>query len=248
LQSDSGTMFIERSLVSDITAQPRYRRAVPWKSPDGILNYARAFSMLSDGSMSSGIDTDDEKSSPDGFSPFHFNPRAETTAKTGIGVGGSFAAGRVGVAAVRQRIPHRSPAAVLTYRTSTTATNPNVISHGDHWTHFATILMVLRPVERDWGVRDFIAATAPERHRVLAHDQDRAWQVSAGCVLTGEDSSDHGVVRCTIRSHQNSWGALESLAGILHSAWTTARSRSLPTQQSPPRKRRMVLWLQLVPE
>src|SRR5258706_163601 len=63
LLSDSGTMFIERSLVSDITPSRDVGVQFHGKALDGMVNYAAGvFNGLGDGRSSSNVDTDDEKS------------------------------------------------------------------------------------------------------------------------------------------------------------------------------------------
>jgi len=93
LQSDSGTMFIERSLVSDITPSRDVGVQFHGKALDGLVNYAAGvFNGLGDGRMTSNVDTDDEKSFAGRIFVFPFQRAGvKPLQKLGVGVGGSFA-------------------------------------------------------------------------------------------------------------------------------------------------------------
>src|SRR5882724_12032799 len=187
LQSDSGTMFIERSLVSDITPSRDIGVQFHGNAWDGMVNYAAGvFNGVGDGSMSSGVDTDDEKSFAGRLFVFPFQPAGvKPLQKLGIGVGGSFAR-REGPASLPSGngFATEGQQQFFTYRTSTIATNANVIAHGDHWRVSPQFSWFYGPCS---AIGEYVISSQQLRRSDTGFSRtikNRAWQVSAGYVLT----------------------------------------------------------------
>ncbi len=207
LHSDSGTIFIERSLVSDITPSRDVGVQFHGKALDGMVNYAAGvFNGLGDGRASSNVDTDDEKSFAGRIFVFPFQRAGvKPLQKLGIGVGGSFERTE-GAASLPSGngFATEGQQQFFTYRT------PNVVADGDHWRLSPQASWYYGPCS---AIAEYVVSSQQLRRSdtgLLRTIKNRAWQVSAGYVLTGEDASDRGVVpRHLFDPHENSWGAFE---------------------------------------
>jgi phosphate-selective porin OprO/OprP len=204
LQSDSWTFFNERSIVTNLVPNRDLGVQATGDLFGGTVNYAAGiFGGVPDGGSSSNTDFDNEKDFAGRlwFSPFK-NDAGSAVQGLSFGVGGSIgrqktAAGRTGG-----------------YRTDGQQTffaySANTVSDGQSWRiapqfdyrrgafgaigEYVLSTVNLRP-----------SATAPK-----AEIQNKAWQVAAGYVLTGEDSNYNGVVpRNNFDFANHTWGAFE---------------------------------------
>ena len=218
LQSDAGTMFIERSLVSDITPSRDVGVQFGGKAMDGLVNYAiGVFNGVGDGRSSINVDTDDEKSFAGRLFVFPFHlAGVKPLQKLGIGVGGSFARTE-GAASLPSGngFATEGQQQFFTYRTSANPTNANVVADGNHWRISPQFSWYYGP----WSALGEYVVSSQQLRRsdtgFLRTIENSAWQVAAGYVLTGEDTSDRGVApRRSFNPHENSWGALEFVARL----------------------------------
>jgi phosphate-selective porin OprO and OprP len=209
LRSDSSTLFMERSLVSDITPGRDVGVQFHGSTWDGLVNYsAGIFNGLGDGRESTNVDTDDEKSFAARLFVFPFQRAAvNALTKLGMGVGSSFArpegaaslpSGNGFMTEARQQF--------FTYRGST-------IADGDHW----RISPQASWYYGSWSaIAEYVISSQELRRTdtgILRTLHNSAWQVAAGYVLTGEEASERGVIpRKPFDPHLGSWGALEVVA------------------------------------
>lgn len=217
LASISGTLFIERSLVSDITPSRDIGVEFHGKALDGLLNYAAGvFNGVGDGRMSSGVDLDGEKSFAARLFVYPWR-RIEVKAlqQVGVGVGSSYGRSE-GAAALPSRngFDTEGQQQFFNYRIGTGG-NPNVVADGNHW-------RVSPQASWYWGPWSALAEYVISSQELRRSDtgllrtlRNTAWQIAAGYVLTGEEASDHGVnPRHPFNPHENHWGALEMVARV----------------------------------
>ena len=216
LTSDSSTMFIERSLVSGITPSRDVGVQFHGHALDGLVNYAAGvFNGLGDGRASSNVDTDDEKSFAGRIVVFPFQHiGVRPIQRLGLGVGSSFARPEgAGSLPAGNGFITEGQQQFFTYRTSALAGQPNVVADGDHWR--------VSP-QASWyygrwrAIAEYVLSSQQLRRTdtgLLRALHNRAWQVAAGCVLTGEDALENGVVpRKNFNPTENAWGAFEIIA------------------------------------
>lgn len=218
LNSDSANMFIERSLVSDFVPSRDVGVQFHGQAWDGLVNYAAGiFNGIGDGRNSSNVDTDDEKSFAARLFVFPFQRTGvKPLQKLGLGVGGSFARTE-GAASLPSGngFATEGQQQFFTYRTSSTAGKPNVVADGEHWRISPQASWYYGPMS---AMAEYVISSQELRRSdtgLLRTIRNSAWQVAVGCVLTGEDASERGVVPLhPFNPHENHWGALELVARV----------------------------------
>ena len=207
LQSDSWTFFNERSIASNLEPSRDLgiqAWGVVW---DGRLDYAvGVFNGVADGASSNNTDFDNDKTLAARVyvSPFK-NQDGSVLHGLSFGVGGSFgrnktAAGRTGG-----------------YRTDGQQTffayQAATIADGASW-RLAPQFDYRRGPFGLLG--EYVVSTVnvrPGATGAKAELRNEAWQLAAGCVLTGENSSPGGVVpRVPFSPTGGAWGAMELAA------------------------------------
>ena len=218
LQRDVALMFVERSLVSDITPGRDVGVQLHGEAFRGLLEYAAGvFNGVGDGGTSSNVDTDGQKSV---VGRLFFYPLRTTSLQPlqnfGLGVGGSFARTH-GAAEMPSGNGYLTEGQqqFFTYFTSSTAGQPNVVGSGDHW-------RISPQASWYWSRWSLLAEYVLSSQDLARSDlgtsatlKNSAWQVSLGCVLTGEEATPKGVnPNRPFDPHRNSWGALEVVARL----------------------------------
>ncbi|MEO5957822.1 MAG: porin [Opitutaceae bacterium] len=204
LQSDSWTFFNERSIVTNLVPNRDLGIQLGGDLAENRVNYALGvFNGLGDGGSTTNTDVDEEKSLAGRlfFTPF----RSEAGSPVqGLGFGVSGSVGREKGTAARTG----------GYRTDGQQTffayNAAVIGDGRNWRvspHFDYR-------NGSWGLLGeyvlSITNLRPTATGPKTEIQNKAWQLAAGYVLTGEDSSYAGVVpRTNFDLAAGTWGAFE---------------------------------------
>jgi phosphate-selective porin OprO and OprP len=213
LRSDSATLFIERSLVSDLIPGRDVGLQLFGKALGGGVEYAVGlFNGVGDGSTSSNVDTDGEKSFAGRLFLYPWQRTSlKPLQKLGLGVGGSFAR-TDGAAALPSGngFLTEGQQRFFSYFTSSSAGQPNVVGAGDHW-------RISPQASWYWGrwsaLAEYVMSSQALRRSDLGVQgtmQNSAWEVALGCVLTGEDASPERVVpRRPFQPRRNCWGAVE---------------------------------------
>jgi phosphate-selective porin OprO and OprP len=219
LQSDARGFFIERGFPRGLLPDRDVGFMVHGEVDKGLVGYAAgAFNGVGDGRSSGNIDFDDEK---DVAARVFAHPFRSTGLEYlhgfGVGVGGTYG-NREGFAGLPQAGGFATAGVqpFFAYRTGTglDETGPNVIADGTHWRLVPQAYFYHGPfgllgeyaissqeLRRDAGVRSFMTA------------RNRAWQVAAGYVLTGENASYTGVTpNRPFQISDRGWGAWELLA------------------------------------
>jgi phosphate-selective porin OprO/OprP len=204
LQSDAWTFFNERSIVSNLVPNRDLGIQAWGDLADSRVSYAvGAFNGVADAGSSNNTDFDNEKdiAARVTFSPFRNEGGSPFQGLT-FGV-----AGNVG----RQKTASGRPAA---YRTDGQQTffsyNSAVVSDGLNW----RVSPQLDYRNGSFGLLgEYVVSTInvrPSATGAKSELQNKAWQVAAGYVLTGEDSSYAGVVpRSNFDYAAGTWGAFE---------------------------------------
>lgn len=209
LQSDSWGLFNERSLATNLVPSRDVGVQASGEVAQGRVAYAAGvFNGLPDGATSTNTDFDNDKdvAARVMFAPFR---NAPGSALQGLWVGAGGSVGRQKTAAGR----------TAGYRTEGQQTFfsylPAVIADGPTW-------RVSPQLEYRGGpfgfLADHVVSTVTVRPAPGARKQtlqNRASQVSAAYVLTGEDSSASGVVpRAPFDAGAGTWGAFELSARV----------------------------------
>jgi phosphate-selective porin OprO and OprP len=204
LQSDSWTFFNERSIATNLVPNRDLGIQIGGDLAEGRVNYALGvFNGLGDGGSTTNTDADEEKSLAGRlfFTPFRSSAGSPVQ---GLGVGISGSVGREKGAAARTG----------GYRTDGQQTffayNAAVIGDGRNWRVSPHLDYRLGSL----GILgEYILSTTNLRATATGPKteiQNKAWQVAAGYVLTGEESSYNGVVpRNNFDLGAGTWGAFE---------------------------------------
>lgn len=204
LQSDSWTFFNERSIVSNLVPNRDLGIQAWGDLADNRVSYAvGVFNGVADASSSTNTDFDNEKdlAARVTFTPFRNEPGSPLQGLT-FGLAGNI--GREKTAAGR-------PSG---YRTDGQQTffsyNSSVVSDGQNW----RVSPQLDYRHGSFGIlSEYVVSTVnvrPNATGAKAELQNKAWQIAAGYVLTGEDSSYAGVVpRSNFDYAAGTWGAFE---------------------------------------
>jgi phosphate-selective porin OprO and OprP len=204
LQSDSWTFFNERSIVTNLVPNRDLGVQASGDVFGGLLNYTvGVFGGVADAANSTNADFDNEKDVAGRlwFSPFKENAGSVVQGLS-FGVAGSLgrektAAGRTG--------GYRTDGqqTFFTYLT-------NTVADGQNW-RVAPQFDFRRGAFGAIG--EYVVSTVnvrPSATGPKSELQNKAWQLSAAYVLTGEDSSYAGVVpRTNFDPANGTWGAFE---------------------------------------
>ena len=204
LQSDSWTFFNERSFVTNLVPNRDLGIQLAGELFNGRASYAAGvFNGVADGGSSTNTDFDQDKEVAGRLflTPFR---HATGSPAQGLGLGISGSLGRL------KGTAGRTPG----YRTDGQQTffayNGTVVADGYNWRVSPHVDFRLGSL----GVQgEYVLSTANLRANPASPKlevQNEAWQVSAGYVLTGEDSSYTGVVpRSNFDLSAGTWGAVE---------------------------------------
>ena len=204
LQSDSWTFFNERSIVTNLVPNRDLGVQAQGELLGGRLAYqAGIFNGVADGGSSTNTDLDEEKDFAGRVFAAPFRHEAGSAVQ-GLSFGLAGSVGREKTAAGRS----------AGYRTDGQQTfftyNAAVIADGRNW-------RVSPQLDYRLGslgvVGEYVVSTVnlrPSATGAKTELQNRAWQLAAGYVLTGEDSSYNGVVpRTNFDLAAGTWGAFE---------------------------------------
>lgn len=207
LQSDSWTFFNERALPTNLVPNRDLGVQIGGDLFDGRVSYAAGiFGGVADGASSSNSDFDNEK---DVAARIFLTPfaKSENDAFKGLGFGVSGSLGREKTASALTS-GYRTPGQQTFFRYRTATVNDGqvwrVSPHFDYRNgplgltgEYVTSVVNVRP-----------AVGSPKTELT-----NKAWQVAAGYVLTGENSSYSGVVpKTNFDLAGGTWGAFEVAA------------------------------------
>ena len=204
LQSDSWTFFNERSIVTNLVPNRDLGVQASGDVLNGTLNYAvSVFGGVGDGGSSTNADFDNEK---DVVARLFATPFRHDTASPlqGLSFGVSASAGREKTAAGR----------TAGYKTDGQQTffafNAATIADGQTWRVSPQLDYRTGPFG---AMGEYVISAInvrPGAGGVKTELRNRAWQVAAGYVLTGEDSSFRGVIpKTNFDFSAGTWGAFE---------------------------------------
>lgn len=207
LQSDSWTFFNERSVVTNLVPNRDLGVQASGDILNGTVNYTLgAFGGLGDGGSTTNADFDNEKEIVGRLFVSPFKSDAGSPVQ-GLSFGISGSSGRAKTAAGRTG----------GYRTDGQQTffsySAATISDGQNWRispqldyRNGSLGLVGEYVESAINVRPSVTGLKTEL-------KNKAWQLAAGYVLTGENSSYAGVVPATnFDAAAGTWGAFELVA------------------------------------
>lgn len=204
LQSDSWTFFNERSIVTNLVPNRDLGVQASGDLIDGKLNYAVGlFGGVGDGGSSNNADFDNEKDLVARVIASPFKDAADSPLQ-GLSFGVSGSIGREKTAAAR----------TSGYKTDGQQTffsyNSSVVNDGQIWR--------VSP-QADYrngsfgAIGEYVVSTVnvrPSATGAKKELQNKGWQLAAGYVLTGEDSSYNGVSPATnFNWEKGTWGAFE---------------------------------------
>lgn len=204
LQSDSWTFFNERSIVSNLVPNRDLGIQAWGDLADNRVSYAvGVFNGVADAASSTNTDFDNDKdvAARVTFTPFRNEAGSPFQGLT-LGL-----AGNIG----REKTASGRPSG---YRTDGQQTffsyNSSVVADGLNW----RVSPQLDYRNGSFGLlSEYVVSTVnvrPHAAGAKAELQNKAWQVAAGFVLTGEDSSYAGVVpRSNFDYAAGTWGAFE---------------------------------------
>lgn len=204
LQSDSWTFFNERSIVTNLVPNRDLGVQASGEVLGGNVNYAvGVFGGLADGASTTNADFDNEKEVVARVFASPFKGDAGSPVQ-GLSFGVSGSSGRAKTASGR----------TSGYRTDGQQTffayNATTTSDGQNWRFSPQADYRLGSLG---VVGEYVVSTVnvrPSATGAKAELQNQAWQVSAGYVLTGEDSSYNGVSpRTDFNLAAGTWGAFE---------------------------------------
>ena len=207
LQSDSATFFAERSLVSDLVPNRDLGVQLGGALGNGGVTYAAGvFNGVPDGANTSNADFDNDKDVVGRVFVLPFKNGTDSSWR-GLGLGVAASLGR-----------QKGPTAVTAgYKTEGQQTffkyNSPVVGDGQTWRISPQGYYYLGPFG---ALGEYVVSTVNARPSVTgakAALQDRAWQLAAGCMLTGEDASFSSVTPRQPFSWENgTWGAWQIVA------------------------------------
>jgi phosphate-selective porin OprO/OprP len=209
LQSDSWTFFNERTIVTNLVPNRDLGVQASGDLLGGTLNYAAGvFGGVPDGANSTNADFDNEKDIAGRLIASPFKDDSESLLqKLSFGVSGSFgrektASGRTG----GYRTDGQQP--FFSYSAAT-------IADGQSWRISPQADFRSGPFG---AIGEYVVSTVnvrPSATGAKAELQNKGWQLSAGYVLTGEDSSYAGVVpRSNFDRSAGTWGAFEVVGRV----------------------------------
>ncbi|MBI2516629.1 MAG: porin [Opitutae bacterium] len=207
LQSDSWTFFNERSLVTNLVPNRDAGVLATGDLLGGRVNYSVGlFGGVADAASTTNTDFDNEKEAVARVFVSPFKDAAGSPVQ-GLSFGVAVSTGRAKTASGRTS-GYRTDGQQTFFSYATTT-----IADGQNWRvapqfnyRYGSFGALGEYVVSTVNVRP--SATGPKREL-----QNKAWQLSAGYVLTGEDSSYNGVVpRSNFDFAAGTWGAVEVAA------------------------------------
>ncbi|MGA9778153.1 MAG: porin [Limisphaerales bacterium] len=202
LQSDAFLLFNERSLVTDLVPNRDLGVELHGDLFGGAASYAAGiFNGAPDyNGTTVNSDSDNDKAFAGRlfFQPWK-TADVDWLQGLGFGVGGSYESDRNGAAGLTPGYTTDGQQKIFTY-------SAGVIANGQHWRvspqgyyYYGPLGILGEYVISDQDVKNGAA---------LADLQNKAWEVSASWVLTGEDASYNGVTpRHPFNLHAGGWGA-----------------------------------------
>jgi phosphate-selective porin OprO/OprP len=207
LQSDSWTFFDERSLVTNLVPNRDIGAQASGNLFGGTVNYiAGIFNGVADGATSTNADFDNEKDVVGRVFATPFKNDAGSPLQ-GLSFGVSASLGREKTASGHTAgYKTDGQQTFFSYAAAT-------ISDGDNW-------RISPQFDYRYGsfgaIGEYVVSTVnvrPSATGAKAELQNKAWQLAAGYVLTGENSSYTGVVpRAPFNFADGTWGAFELVA------------------------------------
>jgi phosphate-selective porin OprO and OprP len=210
LQSDVWTSFNERSIASDLVPNRDIGFELHGDLFGGALSYAAGIFDGAPGysTPTSTSDVDDDKA----FAGRLFFQPWKTSDKTflqdlGFGVGGSYEDNRQAATTINLTSGYKTDG----QQTFFSYASPAVIANGTHW-------RVSPQGYYYYGPFNFLGEYVISDQRVSttaasADLQNKAWQISAGWILTGEDASYNGLTpRHSFDPQNGGWGAWQIVA------------------------------------
>lgn len=202
LQSDSGTFFLERSLATDLVPNRDLGAQVWGTLGCGIFSYAAGiFNGVADGANTSNADFDNDK---DVYARVFAQPFVNDgeSRLQGLGFGISGGIGREkGASGVTAGYKTEGQQTFFKY-------NGTVVGDGRAWRVSPQASYYHGPFG---AIAEYVVSTVnarPAATGAKAQLQNRAWQVAAGWVLTGEDATINGVTPAQPFNWANgTWGA-----------------------------------------
>ncbi len=223
LQSDASAFFIERSIVTNLVPNRDLGVQLGGDLFDERVSYAvGVFNGLADGGNSTNADFDDEKSVAARVfvQPFRNSPDSVLQG-LGFGLAGSFGnqESRSGLTGGYRSDGQQNFFVYRPVNTAAGAANSNIIADGDSvrvspqaYYYNGSFGLLAEYVQSSTDVRD--AGTGANANRRATIDS-RGWQIAAGYVLTGEDSTFKGVTPAQPFNWANgTWGAFEVVARV----------------------------------
>jgi phosphate-selective porin OprO/OprP len=207
LQSDAGTCFVERSLVTNLVPNRDLGAQVGGTINGGVLIYtAGIFNGVPDGANSSNADFDNDKEvDARVFSLPFANAKDSPLHGLGVGVAGSLGREK-GLSAVTAGYKTDGQQTFFKY-------NSTVVGDGQVWRVSPQGYYFHGPVS---AVAEYVVSTVNARPTAIgakAQLENKAWQGSVGYVITGEDATYSGVTPAEPFSWDNgTWGAWQVVA------------------------------------
>ena len=207
LQSDSWTFFDDRSLVTNLVPNRDIGAQVSGDLFDGTLNYiAGVFNGVADGASSTNADFDNEKDVVGRLFATPFKNVAGSPLQ-GLSFGIAASIGREKTASGHTAGYKTDGQQTFFSYASTT------INDGPNWRLSPQLDYRNGPFG---AIGEYVVSTVnvrPSATGKKAELQNKAWQLGAGYVLTGEDSSFTGVTpRANFDFANGTWGAFEVTA------------------------------------
>jgi phosphate-selective porin OprO/OprP len=207
LQSDSWTFFNERSIVTNLVPNRDLGVQASGELLGGTLNYAvGVFGGLGDGGNSTNADFDNEKDVVGRLFATPFRNAADSPVQ-GLSFGLSASSGREKTTAGRTG-GYRTDGQQTFFSYAATT-----IADGRNWRVSPQLDYRLGSFG---AIGEYVVSASnvrPSATGLKTELQNKAWQLAAGYVLTGEDSSYAGVVpRTNFDWAARTWGAFELVA------------------------------------
>jgi phosphate-selective porin OprO/OprP len=207
LQSDSWTFFDERALPTNLVPNRDIGVQLGGELLDGTVTYAAGvFGGVSDGGSTANSDFDNEKDVAARIFATPFKNSADSPVQ-GLGIGLSGSLGREKTAAALTG-GYRTPGQQTFFRYRATAVND-----GQVWRVSPHLDYRNGPLGVIGEYVVSVVNARPTPTGAKAELENKSWQIVAGYVLTGEDSSYAGVVpKTNFDLAAGTWGAFELAA------------------------------------